>query len=757
MEPGPPARVKLSVTDPSATRAGNDPRNKEVGVTPTHFRTCTLCEAMCGIAVEAEDGRVLSIRGDRDDPFGRGHVCPKAVALQDVHEDPDRLRRPLRRDGSGWREVGWDQALDEAAAQLVALQREHGPGAVALYQGNPTVHNYGSLLFGQVLSQSLGSRSRYSATSVDQLPHMLAAFLQFGHQLLLPVPDVDRTAYFLVLGANPVASNGSLMTAPGIERRLKDLRARGGRLVVVDPRRTETAALADRWVPIRPGADALFLMALLHTLFQEGLTKPGRLAGFTAGIESVAEAAKPFAPAAVAAATGIEADAIREIARELAGAPSACCYGRVGACTQEFGGLTAWLVNVVNVLTGNLDRPGGAMFTRPAADLVAGADRLGLGRGHFDKGRSRVRGLPEFGGEYPVAVLAEEIETPGRGQVRGLVTSAGNPVLSAPNGGRLDRALARLDFMVSIDFYLNETTRHAHLILPPTDPLEHDHYDLAFHILAVRNTAKYSPALFAPEPGARHDWQILLGLARRLDRAKGRGPSRRLLLATLERLGPRGVTNLLLRFGPHGAGLNTFRRGLSLSALEAAPHGVDLGPLQPSLPGRLFSRDRRLELAPARFLADVPRLRHAMAAPPVDGPSLALIGRRDLRSNNSWMHNSQRLVRGPERCTLLMHPKDAGERGLRDGQRVRVSSRAGAVEVALAVSDGIRPGVVSLPHGWGHDRPGTRLRVANAHAGASLNDLTDDLRVDPLSGTAAFSGTPVEVGPVVADAGQDER
>ncbi len=706
---------------------------------------------MCGIAVEAEGGRILSIRGDADDPFSRGHICPKAVALQDVHLDPDRLRRPLRRHGSDWQELGWGEALDEAAARLAALQREHGPNAVALYQGNPTVHNYGSLLFGQVLSQSLGSRSRYSATSVDQLPHMLAALLQFGHQLLMPVPDVDRTAYFLVLGANPVASNGSLMTAPGIERRLKDLRARGGRLVVVDPRRTETAALADRWLPIRPGTDALFLMALLRTLFQERLTKPGRLAGFTDGIEVVAEAAAPFAPEAVSEATGISADAIREIARELAGAPSACCYGRVGACTQEFGGLTAWLVDVVNLVTGNLDRPGGAMFTRPAADLVAGADRLGLGRGHFDKGRSRVRGLPEFGGEYPVAVLAEEIETPGPGQIRGLITSAGNPVLSAPNGGRLDRTLPRLDFMVSIDLYLNETTRHAHLILPPTGPLEHDHYDLAFHLLAVRNTAKYSPPLFAAGPGALHDWQILLGLALRLDRQKSRGSSRRLLLATLGWLGPRGVTNLLLRFGPHGAGFNPFGRGLSLSALEAAPHGVDLGPLEPCLPGRLFTRGRRIDLAPDRFLADLPRLREAMARLSVESPGLALIGRRDLRSNNSWMHNSERLVRGAERCTLLMHPKDAEERELRHGQPVRVSSRVGGVEVTLAVSDGMAPGVVSLPHGWGHGRAGTRLAVANVHAGASLNDLTDDLRVDPLSGTAAFSGTPVEVGPPVGN------
>ena len=707
----------------------------------THYRTCSLCEAICGIVVELEGTAIQAIRGDAHDPFSRGHICPKAVALADLHSDPDRLRRPLRRDGDRWREIGWDEALDEAARRLVEVQARHGRDSVAVYLGNPNVHNYGALLQAQVLHRAVRSRSRYSATSADQLPHMLAALSMFGHQLLMPVPDVDRTAYFLMLGANPLASNGSLMTAPGIERRLKAMKARGGRLVVIDPRRTETAALADWHLPIQPGTDALLLLAILHVLFDEGLVRPGRVAAFTDGLDAVRDAVRAFPPSRVADTTRIPAGDIRKLAREFAAAPAAVCYGRVGISTQEFGGLACWLVNVINVVTGNLDREGGSMFTRPAADLVALATRIGQ-RGRFATRKSRVRGLPEFGGEWPVAVLGEEIETPGPGQVRAAITVAGNPVLSTPNGARLARALGTLDFMVSVDFYLNETTRHAHLILPPVGPLERDHYDLAFHILAVRNTAKYSPALYAPPPDGRTDWEILLDLSRRIEAARGAGSrASRLSHAALRRLGPRGVLDLLLRLGPYGP--RPWRwGGLTLRRLERAPHGIDLGPLQPCLPARLSTRDRRLHLAPPPLLADIPRAEAALGR---QRAALELIGRRDLRSNNSWMHNCERLMHGRDRCTLQMSPADAAERGLSDGARVRVRSRAGEVEVALQVTDAMRPGVVSLPHGWGHHRPGTRLRVAAAHAGASANDVTDDLFVDVLSGNAALSGVPVEV------------
>jgi len=706
---------------------------------------------MCGLAIEVDGERILSIRGDEEDVFSHGHICPKAVALADLHEDPDRLRRPVRRRGSDWEEVGWEEALDLVADRVLEVQRTHGPHSVAVYQGNPTVHNYGAILFGQMLLRALGTRSRYSATSVDQLPHQLAALLMFGHQLLLPVPDVDRTSFLLVLGANPLVSNGSMMTAAGIERRLRALRARGGRLVVVDPRRTETAALADTHLAVRPGTDALLLLALLQVLFAEGLARPGRLAAFTDGLSEVEGLARGFTPERVADRTGLAAADIRALARAFAAAPSAAAYGRVGLSTQEFGGLCQWLLVVLNVVTGNLDRPGGAMFTRPAVDLVAIADRIGQ-RGHFAKGASRVRGLPEFGGEWPAAVLAEEIETPGKGQVRALLTLAGNPVLSTPNGGRLERALASLDFMAAVDPYLNETSRHAQVVLPPVSPLERDHYDLVFHALAVRNTAKYSPPLFAPKADGREDWQILHGLAERIaSRGGRRGLGSRLGSLAAGRLGPRGLLDLLLRLGPHGRGLRPWGRGLSLRALEKAPHGLDLGELEPALPAALRTSGRRIALAPPLLVADLARLRSRLDAPDPGG-GLALIGRRDLRSNNSWMHNSARLVKGRERCTLLMNPSDAAARGLADGERVRLRSRAGAVDVTLAVTDDMRPGSVSLPHGWGHHRAGTRLSIAGARPGESVNDVTDELEVDGLCGTAVLSGVSVEVTPAAVPA-----
>ncbi|MBS1109500.1 MAG: dehydrogenase, partial [Anaeromyxobacteraceae bacterium] len=634
----------------------------------TRLHTCVLCEATCGITVQLEEGRVTGIRGDRDDPFSRGHVCPKAAALPDVMNHPDRIREPMRRIGDRWEPVSWDEALAEAADRITAIQRTHGRNAVGMYVGNPAVHGHGAILGIPLLSKALGGRSRFSATSVDQLPQMLAALEMFGHQLLFPVPDVDRTGFLLVLGANPIASNGSLMTAPGIAHRLSALRARGGRLVVVDPRRTETAAVADRHVAVRPGGDAALLLGILHVLFAERLDRPGRLADFTDGLDRLREIAARHAPERVAARAGVAPEAIRSLAREFAASPTAVCYGRVGISTQEFGGIASWLVNALNLVTGNLDRAGGAMFTTPAADVVALNARLGS-LGSFGRFRSRVRGLPEFGGELPVATLAEEIETPGDGRIRGLITFAGNPVLSAPNGRRLDRALAGLEFQVAIDLYRNETTRHAHLILPPTFGLERDHYDLVFNGVAVRNVARYVKAVVTPPPGVRDDWDILLGLAFAL-RARGGGGRRRNLGTTLRvarALGPRRILGLLLRFGPHP---------LSIGTLERAPHGVDLGPLQPRLPGRLFTPDRRIRLVPQVFEEDLARLDAALDAVPVArSGDLLLIGRRRLRSNNSWMHNVARLVKGPVACTLMVHPEDAAARGLAPGGEARVRSR----------------------------------------------------------------------------------
>ncbi len=693
---------------------------------------------MCGLAITHEGSSITSIRGDDDDPLSRGHICPKALALGDLQDDPDRLRTPVRRTATGWEPMAWDDALALVAERLGATRREHGRRAVAAYQGNPTVHSSGAILFGTMLWKELGAQN-FSATSVDQLPHMLAALEMFGHQLLLPVPDVDRTQHLLVLGANPVVSNGSLMTAPGIGRRLRAIRDRGGRVVVVDPRRTETAELADEHVAVRPGADAWLLLAMLEAIFSEGLARPGRLATWSDGLDVVRTAAARFPAERVAARVGVDAPTIRRLARELAEARQGVVYGRIGICLQQHGTSAAWLVNVLNVVIGALDAPGGAMFTRPAFDLVGLASRIGM-RGAFGRWRSRVRGLPEFGGELPVAALAEEIDTPGEGRVRALVTAAGNPVLSTPNGRRLDAALASLDFMVSVDFYVNETTRHAHVILPPTAPLERDHYDVAFHALAVRNTAKWSPPLLPRPEGALHDWEIFLELATRLG-AQGGARARAVAWAqraALGKLGPRGVVDLALRTGAYGAG----RGGLSVAALEAEPHGRDLGALEPCLPGRLFTRHKRIALAPPTFVAELAWLDEQLAVAP---PALVLIGRREARTNNSWLHNSERLVKGPERCTLRMHPDDARARSLSAGARVRVSSRVGAVEVTLETTDELRPGVVSLPHGWGHGRAGVRLRVASAHPGVSVNDLTDETLVDSLSGTAALNGVEVRV------------
>lgn len=715
-----------------------------------HLRTCSLCEAMCGVVVEHEGPRVLSIRGDADDPFSRGHLCPKAVALQDLHHDPDRLRTPVRRDGDRWFPIGWDEAFDLVARELQAVQRQHGRDAVAVYLGNPTAHSLGALLTAPRFIRTLRTRNRYSATSVDQLPHHVAATLMFGHGLLIPVPDLERTQHLLILGANPAASNGSLMSAGDVKARFRAIRERGGRLVLVDPRRTETAALVDDHHFIRPGTDALLLLALLHVIFNEALSRADTLPSFVTGVEELRQLAMRFPPERVAVATGMRAATIRQMARDFARAERAVCYGRVGVSTQAFGALTVWLITVLNTVTGRLDRPGGAMFTTPAVDVVRG--RGGLGTAELGRWRSRVRALPEYAGELPVSALAEEMDTPGEGQVRALVTHAGNPVLSTPNGRRLEQAIAGLSFYVAVDFYVNETTRLAHVILPPTGPLERDHYDVVFHALAVRNTAKYSSPMVPRAREARHDWEIFTELTRRM--ASG-GVVDRLRARTqawlAHTVGARGMLDVGLRTGAYGSGWAPWGRGLSVRRLERAPHGIDLGALQPVLPGRLRTRDRTVRLAPPVLMADVARLEQslddALGRADSRNGSLVLVGRRQLRSNNSWMHNAARLMGGDDRCTLLMHPRDAQAHGVATAARVRVRSRVGEVVVPLEVSEVMMPGVVSLPHGFGHDRPGVRLSVATQHPGASLNDLTDDGRIDALAGTAAFSGIPVEVSP----------
>jgi len=688
--------------------------------------SCNLCEAICGVLVTVEDGRVTDIRGDDADPLSRGHICPKAVALKDLQEDPDRLTKPVRRTSDGWEELGWDEAYEFVVTRLLEIQKEHGRNSVGVYLGNPNVHSLGAMTHMPTALRLLRTRNRFSATSVDQLPHMLAAYLLYGHQLMVPVAAIDRTSYLLMLGANPLASNGSMMTAPGFGRRLKEVRKRGGRVVVIDPRRTETAAVADEHHFVRPGTDAAFLLALIHQVIADGHAAPAQ---YVDGLDAVKAVVQEWTPDRAAEVTGIDADTIRRIAREFATAERAACYGRNGVSTQEFGAVCQWAVQVLNIITGNLDRPGGTMIPRPAVDTLRG-----IGRGHFGAWKSRVRGLPEFGGELPASVMAEEILTPGDGQIRALVTVAGNPVLSVPNGRKLDEALDQIDFMVAVDPYINETTRHANVILPPTPPLERDHYDIAFHQLAVRNTARWNDAVLAKPAEARHDWEIFRGLGLALLRRTPR--SRQKLIATARlRVNPRRVVDVGLRIGPYR---------LSVRKLRKSAGGVDLGPLQPSLPRALRTKDKRIDLAQQLILEDLPRVRAALFAS-IDTGQLLLIGRRHLRSNNSWMHNSARLVKGKPRHQLLMNPDDLESRELFDGQLVEVSSASGSVSVEVAASKDMMPGVVSLPHGFGHGRTGARLSVANQVAGASANDVTDADLTDTLAGTAALNGVPVKV------------
>ena len=687
----------------------------------TVYRACNLCEAICGLEIKVDGPNIVSIRGDDADPFSRGHICPKAVALKDIHEDPDRLRQPMKRIGSEWQQIGWNEAFELAAEKIAAIQKSHGNNAVGFYAGNPSVHNFGTLMSVPPFVRLLKTKSAFSATSVDQLPQQLASLLMFGHQFMIPIPDIDRTHYMLILGANPIASNGSMMTVPDVAKRLKAIQQRGGKVVVIDPRRTETAEIADEHHFIRPGSDAALLMAIVNVMRAEKLFRiahPEKLKGLDEALAAIAH----VTPDVAAKATSIPAETIRRIAREFVNAPSAVCYGRLGTTLQAFGTLNQWLVQLINIVTGNLDREGGAMPTTPAIAITGPGTRPG----HHAAWRSRVSGLPEFGGEIPSAALAEEMLTPGEGQIHGLVTVCGNPVLSTPNGRQLDTALDSLDFMLAIDIYLNETTRHAHLILPPTSSLNHDHYDYIFNAFAIRNVTRFNAGMWPRPDDERYDWEIFAGLGAALAPKVQR-----------EYRAPPAPTEIVAGMLAQGGGTT------SMDDLINAPHGLDLGPLMPSLYGRLETPDKKIDCAPAAMLADMPRFdRDVLAAP---GITLTLIGRRHVRSNNSWMHNSHRLVKGKPRHQLMMHPDDMRTRQLIDGQMVQVNSRVGAIAIEVQATDEMMPGVVCLPHGWGHNRSGTRLGLAHENAGASYNDLSDHLVVDAVSGNAAMNGLPVEV------------
>ncbi len=699
----------------------------------THFRTCTLCEAMCGIEIKHDGKKVLSIKGDSNDPFSEGYICPKATALQDLHEDPDRLRQPVQRTADGWKSISWTEALDEVAKGIQSVQKKYGQNAVGIYLGNPNVHNMGGMLTVKHLLNSVKTRSRFSATSIDQLPHHVVSMHLFGHMLRIPVPDVNRTQYMLIIGGNPLASNGSIMSAPNMRQKLKDIKARDGKVVVIDPRRTETADIASEHHFIRPATDVLLLLAMLNEIYRQGYADVvpadnNRAAALAPEIKRIATFAQDYSAESVASITGIAAIEIKRLVTEFCEAKSSVCYGRMGVSVQEFGLLCQYLIMVINIVTGRLDQVGGLMFPNPAVDVVNNT-----GPGYLGKRHSRVSSLPDFNGEYPVAAMSDEMLVEGEGQLKAFISVAGNPVLSTPNGAKLDKALEQLEFMVAIDYYVNETSRHANIILPPVSPLEREHYDVTFNNFAVHNVAKYSPALFAKDNSAKHDWQIYLELAKRLDKkAPIKTKIERSLIAAL---GPKFLLDQGLKRGPY--------EGLTLKKLLKNPHGIDLGVMQSMLPQALKHKDKLIDLNVDFYLADLKRVQTKVQQ--YDAGQILLIGRRHVRSNNSWLHNSHRLVKGKSRCTLMLHPETAAQQGIEDGQLVKVTSRVGSVVLSAEVTNELMPGVVSIPHGFGHSRKGVIQKIAQAHAGVSVNDLTDDTLIDQLSGNAAVNGVPVQL------------
>lgn len=736
--------------------------------TKISYRTCPLCEATCGLEIHTQGNEVVHIQGDKLDPFSRGYLCPKGYSVKELHSDPDRIRKPMIRRGQDWQEVSWEEAFAEVRYGLRPIIEKYGNNAVGVYLGNPSVHNLGGLLYGPLFLRALGSRSIFSASTMDQIPKQLSSEIMFGSDANIPIPDVDHTQYLLVLGANPLASNGSLMTAPNMRGRLKSLKERGGKFVVIDPVRTVTAKQADEHHFIQPGTDALFLFGIIHTLFEEKLVDLGKLTDLINGLDEVERLAEDFSPETVALRCGIPAETIRRLAREISAAPKAIVNGRMGTCTQRFGTINSWLIDVINIVTGNLDREGGVMFTAPATRRTLPRK---MRNPRYNRYISRVRGLPEVLGELPVSSLAEELDTPGSGQLKALVTIAGNPALSAPNSGRLQNALENVEFMVSVDCYLNETTRFANVLLPAPSPLERAHYDLAFYNLSVRNIANYSKPVFDLLAGQLDEWQILCGLAAAVSNQEIDGdPSitldhlaisdlvkyeiknshspiyqqdeEKILSMLSNRQGPERLLDFYLRVGQYGDHFGRNPDGLSLSVLEENPHGMDLGPLQPRLPEILQTPSGKIELAAPLFGKDVARLLQELGA---DSHEFLLVGRRDLRSNNSWLHNLPVLVKGDDRCTLWIHVEDAERLGISKGDKVIVQSRTGKISVPVHVTEDIMPGTVSLPHGWGHDLDGTRLGVAREHAGVNMNLLTDEQVIDCVSGNAVLNGVPVVI------------
>lgn len=707
-----------------------------------HYRTCHLCEAMCGLEITTREGVVESIKGDPNDVHSKGYLCPKAVALQDIHEDPNRLKYPVKRTEDGWQQISWAEAFDLVEENIQRIRKNNGDNAVGVYTGNPTTHNTGTILYLYDFINSIDTKNSYASHSLDQLPQMFVASEMFGHQAMFPVPDVENTDFFLILGANPLVSNGSIMSTPNIGAKFKALQQRGGKVVVIDPRRTRTAKAADQHHFIKPGTDVFLLLTFIHELFAQNLVQDSHVLQISDNQQVLQELVQEYTPEKVSEVVGIEADAIKQLVKDFAQANKAIIYGRMGVSTVKFGGVCHWLINCINILTGNMDEQGGVMFTLPAIDLLKALKK----EAKQLRWRSRVKQLPETGGALPTVTMADEMLTPGQDQIKAMFTVAGNPLLSAPNSNELKKGFEQLEFYAAIDIYINETTRHANVILPPAAALEVVHYDFALSIVSPRNVANFSPAVFPIAKDRKYDWEILIELQKRIE--QGNIVKRKLKHAVLGMLSVERRIDLGLKIGPYGVwGGRMFKKGgISLKRLKKQPHGVDFGPMQRCLPKRLFTKNKRIDLAPQEITKELSKVQQVFQEQLKDSDELLLIGRRHLRSNNSWMHNYPRLMKdGEKRCTAMLHPTEAQKRGIHEGDWMEVSTQVGQIKIKAEITDEVMPGVLCIPHGWGHNDKQVHLDVASKHAGVNVNELIDHSIYEEMSGNAVFTGIPVMV------------
>jgi len=717
----------------------------------TKYGICPICGSACGLVVEIEDGRITKVTGDREDPHSRGFVCPKGRSLKHQHTDPDRVVEPIRRDGDSWSPVGWDEAIGDIADRIVKVQKKYGRDSLAMYVGDGATHSYKALMATAAFVGATGTKNLYTANSMDTLPRMLASKLFYGNSGVLPIPDVERTGYLLVIGSNPVVSNGSVMTAPGFARYIRDIQKRGGKVVVVDPRRNETAEKSGEHYFIRPETDVFFLLALMNVIFEEKLDRPGALKSRIRGYAALKRRARDFTPERASRLTGIPAGNIRRIAREFSGADTAVCYGRMGTCAQVFGTTASMLVDVLNVITGNFDRPGGAMFTTPAIDMSSVMKAIGMTGAH-GKNHTRVSGLPDFNGEMPCAALAEEIEA--SNGIRALVVVGGNPAVSIPNTARLVSAFGKLEIMVSLDPHVNATSCHADYILAPAIGLEHEIYPVMAYATAVHNVAKWAPRVIDPPPGVKYDSEILGELICRV--AGGHTPFPRIVSGGLSSIGSaiegRELLKLLIALGPHGRLSRIARRegeALTLEDLEKKPHGIWLGQLEPGI-DRQLGRRGKINLMPKVLRGEFDRINEFGETIERQGDAagedtMILISRRQLRFFNTSLHNINNLATGPEQCVIEINPADAKGRKIKTGDTVKVETDNGTAEIEAEVSDRVMPGVVSIPFGWNGPQPAAQQEVLNRHPGTNVNTITDQSRIDPVSAMTAFNGTRVRV------------